>query len=294
MDGNKFLTIISTHKCPILKINDKEKKNISIDDVNFKIFKYLFENSNTKIICYTNTNILIVVKYFIYIDDADNEIKIYNSLKQKHLLHLFIPCYFIENTKHKILVMTKGNNVNINYIKSSFSNFIQFIKRIVYIINKLSKNNIYYTDLKMENILTQNNEYYLIDFGSIIFANNQGISTYIHKKHLIKDDRGFFEYNEIQNHLSFIIWLLFGQIFCDADYIGDTFRYDRTNDMIIQYNSRVNFIFKKINSKLSNLLKNYTNSYILINIKQFLNKMYNQKTTLDEIESFFIDINTYC
>jgi serine/threonine protein kinase len=79
--------------------------------------------------------------------------------------------------------MEKIDENKVLEFRNNFSSFIEFMSQITNIIDIMYKKDIYYTDLKLQNIVYKNddNNYYLIDYGGLCYPPDFNCeSTYLY------------------------------------------------------------------------------------------------------------------
>lgn len=145
-------------------------------------------------------------------ENFNKEKIIYETIKQKQVHSLFPESKFIiipDGPDEKYyLVMESLNEIDVKYIISDYHRFIDFFEQITNNIYTLSKNEMYYTDLKLNNIMEKDGKYYMIDYGGVCYPPEfdcQVTYFYIHESMKSTQDISNIDLDEIKNSYESIL-----------------------------------------------------------------------------------------
>ena len=155
------------------KINFKQNENITINDKLFKYNKVLAKGTNNVVLYTSDDNKNILIKQAIKSGSLNDDIKAYDLLKEKKYEDKFIFNHIID--QNNIILELLDNPINTfvaDYIYKNLLTVSEYLKIIYFVIDvfyEMSKDNLYYVDLKIDNMLykCEGKETYKIKFGDI-------------------------------------------------------------------------------------------------------------------------------
>jgi serine/threonine protein kinase len=189
----------------------KKTEFISFNNDEYVRIKNIGKGSYGDVYLYVNEhgNQIVVKDFGESVNSEKNfnkEKKIYDILKQKNIHHMFPQSKFYEisyDGEYKYyLIMENLYNINPNYIISNYHILIDYIKQIAGNINILLENEMYYTDLKLSNMMVKDGKYYLIDYGSICYPPEFDCEVtyiYIDENMESKQDIKNIDFNHVKN-----------------------------------------------------------------------------------------------
>jgi hypothetical protein len=199
------------------------------------------------------------------------------------------------------LMMDVGKSINATNIKKSAEKLLKFMMRIITCLLSLSKHDLYYTDLKLGNIVEINDEYYLIDIGSICGEHNNYncISTFVdhgirktQQENVISNNINTQSNYKIQQHLIFIVWYLVAQLFELQTNCVNVFGHNSKKKSNSKYVECINNISYGINSILIKYGSTLYHKFMLL-----LNNMsvgaINLENSYYELENILQEILTF-
>jgi len=289
--------------------DDGNPETLKFYEGNFTLTKILGSGSYgiVNLYCDNNGNQIVAKKYKNN-KYANIERNIYNFLKEKSLLHLFPKSIFtdlldgsidnndididnIDNDIKTYLIMEKLNEINIQYIILNYKNLISFLSQITNHILTLIKNKLYFTDLKINNIMQyEDDKYVLIDFGAICFEPDFNCqitySNNILKTHSLNKLNEFNKSTNFNYYLSFLIWLLIVQLFdINCAYIYHPNNYQKEyscNNILLPIIKLIN------NSNLSDSEKTTNiNFFEKIIKKNFIDNTQINEISIEDMSNFF-------
>jgi serine/threonine protein kinase len=157
-------------------INDK----IIHNDKEFIKYKNININKNSSVDIFIDTkdiNNKLIGKKFINETEGRREFENYEEIKKLGFENFFPESFFIINEddlgdEEYFLIMKQKENINIIPLKNKYEDFFKYFFEITTKIITLAENNIYYTDIKIENTIydSERNEYLLVDFGGVCLS----------------------------------------------------------------------------------------------------------------------------
>jgi serine/threonine protein kinase len=133
----------------------------------------------------------------------------YEKIKELELDTFFPKSIFVnfeyDFDKKYYLIMEKMEKIGENIIlefRNNFDSFIVFMRQIIFIMHTMHKKNIYYTDLKLQNIVFKDGDFYLIDFGGLCFPPDfdcENTYFYIDEKMKTAGDILFKDFEGVKN-----------------------------------------------------------------------------------------------
>lgn len=151
---------------------DKQGKNYAVKKYKYNE-SYIKEFDNYNYLTFKNSDIYFVKSTFVKLNEKTKETNHNDDVFSTNLTILNSDDINVEC----ILIMEKMNQIDVVFIKENYVNFKNFLKNIFSSLYELAKVGIFYTDLKLPNIVEQNidkNEksYKFVDFGGMCHEPN--------------------------------------------------------------------------------------------------------------------------